>query len=596
MTASTLPMAQESLDGYLRRLAESEFWADVSDFLKSHDLQYGRQLVENCDTAEQVLGLHAGTLASIAPALAPETPRLKWRFERHHSAPVCPACISEGRPHHQSWRHSFVTCCIEHKTRLVDTCPVCWEVFRPGRGGYQSCECGFQFDRLECVPATQEELSVAALIGEQKHPTRSLLPPKLKSETPPDIGDFLFFIASEHLDTKTGKHGKSGLPRTIKESRAFLESALAVLCDWPNAFRVEVARRLASDVNASSSAPARLGRWYQRLMEFNGDEYSDFRTELTHLVKNEFDGIYFGNIEASTQDRSWMSAAHAARDIGIRAERLVDAVSSGAVPGTQHHSGMGHRHTVIHESTLDEIKRNRQRFIDKKSLREDLGISRKQCEFLISSGFLKPYPSEELPPLVDGLFERGLAGDLVAKIAKAARAIDCQTIAFKDLNLRFTTDRSGLKNVFDEIASQRLRPKSGTTNGKLADFHFASAEVDAVLAEAKRGSGWTMQEVAQLTGWKGHCISEWCRQGLLKHEAFDHAGGVGRVIEPEALARFQMQYVPLSELAKQLGTSSRSLLKRFNDRGIQTVGSFQDGPAIRGHLVPIATVWAGTTP
>ncbi|WP_415714450.1 TniQ family protein [Roseibium sp.] len=593
MTALVLPSDQESLDGYLRRLAESEFWADVHDFLNSHGLQYGRQIVENSDTAEQVLGLQAGTLIPITPSLAPANPRLKWRFERHHNAPVCPTCISMRKPHHQSWRHTFVTCCVEHETRLVDTCPMCLERFLTGRGGYQSCACGFQFDRLECEPATEEEISIAALISEQKHPTRSLLPPKLKSETPPNIGEFLFFLASARSDTKTGKHGKAGLPRTVAESRAFLRGAMAVLCDWPNAFRIEVSRRLANDENASSSAPARLGRWYQRLMEFNGDEYSDFRTELTHVVKNEFDGIYSGNIQASTQHRSWISAAQAAWDIGIRAERIVDAVSKGVVPGTQHHSGIGHRHTVIHQSTVEEIKRNRQRFIDKKSLREDLGISRKQCEFLISNGFLKPSPLEELPPLVDGVFDRGVAGDLVAKIANAATVIDCQTIAFRDLNLRFTTDTSGLQKVFDEIANLRLNAKSGTTNGKLADFHFARTEVDAVLTEARRGTGWTMQEVAQFTGWKGHCISEWCRQGLLKHEAFDHAGGVGRVIEPEALARFQMQYVPLSELAKQLGTSSRSLLKRFNDRGIQTVGSFQDGPAVRGHLVPIASVWVG---
>lgn len=592
MTASTLPNDQESLDGYLRRLAESEFWADVSDFLKSHDLQYGRQLIENSGTAEQVLGLQTGTLSSIAPSLAPDSPRLKWRFDRYHSAPVCPTCVSEGRPHHQSWRHSFVTCCVEHKTRLVDTCPMCLEMFRPGRGGYQSCECGFQFERLECEPATKEEVSIAALIGEKKHPMRSLLPPKLRSGTPPDIGEFLFFLASEHLDTKTGKHGKSAFPKTVAESRAFLESTLAVLCDWPNAFRVEVSRRLANDATASSSAPARLGRWYQRLMAFEGEGYSDFRAELTYVVKNEFDGVYAGNIETATQDRSWISAAHAARDIGIRAERIVDAVSKGAIPGTKHHSGMGHRHTVIHQSTIEEIKRNRQRFIDKKTLRENLGISRKQCDLLISVDFLKPCLPEELLPLVDGRFDRGETEDLVAKIATGTSTFDCQTIAFKDLNLRFTTDTSGLKKVFDEIANQRLRPKAGTTTGTLGDFRFSKAEVDAVLVDAKRGSGWTMQEVAQFTGWKGHCISEWCRQGLLRHETFEHAGGFGRVIEPADLARFQMEYVPLSELAKQMGTSSRSLLKRLNDRGIQTVGSFQDGSAIRGHLAHISSIWA----
>ena len=41
------PAPQESLDGFLRRLAEQEFWPDVSDFLAGLGLRYGRRMIED---------------------------------------------------------------------------------------------------------------------------------------------------------------------------------------------------------------------------------------------------------------------------------------------------------------------------------------------------------------------------------------------------------------------------------------------------------------------------------------------------------------------------------------------------------------------
>ena len=98
------------------------------------------------------------------------------------------------------------------------------------------------------------------------HPTRAGLPPALAFRTPADIGEFIYFLASGHVETITGKQGKSSLPRTIAETRDFLREAKATLSAWPDAFRSEVASRLADGSDRAPSAPARLGRWYQRLM------------------------------------------------------------------------------------------------------------------------------------------------------------------------------------------------------------------------------------------------------------------------------------------------------------------------------------------
>lgn len=74
------------------------------------------------------------------------------------------------------------------------------------------------------------------------------------------------------------------------------------------------------------------------------------------------------------------------------------------------------------------------------------------------------------------------------------------------------------------------------------------------------------------------------------HETFEHAGRVGRIIRLEDLLRFQSEYVPAATLAKQTETSSRFLMARLKEAGVELVGAFQDGPAWRGHLIPLAAL------
>ncbi|WP_298905028.1 hypothetical protein [uncultured Aliiroseovarius sp.] len=80
---------------------------------------------------------------------------------------------------------------------------------------------------------------------------------------------------------------------------------------------------------------------------------------------------------------------------------------------------------------------------------------------------------------------------------------------------------------------------------------------------------------------------------MIKHELKPHSQGVARVVYPEALAGFQVTYVQVSALAKQLNTTSRSLLRKFDEREIETVGGFQDGKATSGLLVALSDLARG---
>lgn len=589
MQVSIKPQDGESLDGFLRRLAETDFWADVADYLGQAGASYGHRMIEDLATVEKNLNVEQGLLAAISPQWKSENPIYNWRYERLHSAPVCPACISEGRPHRQAWRHVFVTACTQHDLLLVDQCPICWDPLVPGKGGYSSCACGGSLFHLERSKATETELAVSALVGGEMHPSRASLPPALAFRTPGDIGDFIFFLAASGAATRSGKHGKTTIPKTIEEARRFLATATALICDWPAAFRKDASARLQRGDRCASTAPERLGRWYQRLMRFSHPAYADFRSELAKVVSEEFDGAYVGAIDLSPElEREWVSAAEAARMIGIRSDRIVDAVANKEIDGKLYSRGFGHRHTVIHRTTVDIIRANRCRFGDLKTLRYLLGVSRKQYDLLREAGLMETVVAMDLPPLVAGSHDLEAARALVNQVAEGAIAIESETIALRDINLRFTTDRAGVLAVLRAIRDGKLRPALPSSSGNLAAFEFDRAAVEAVLHETLRGPGFTVQEIGRMTGWKDQCIAHWCDLGLLGHETFQHAGRVGRVIRSEDLIRFQAEYVPAATLAKQTKTTARSVMARLKEARVEPIGAFRDGPAWRGHLVRLA--------
>ncbi|WP_371158471.1 hypothetical protein [Jannaschia sp. 2305UL9-9] len=360
-------------------------------------------MIEDLATVKKNLNVEQGLPAAISPRWRAEGPVLNRRFERLHSAPVCPACINEGRPHRQSWRHVFVTACTEHDLLLVDQCPICWNSLMPGKGGYGACACGGSLLHLERNKATNAELAISALAGGEMHPSRSSLPPALAFRTPGDIGEFIFFLAASGAATRSGKHGKTTIPKTIEEARRFLATATDLICDWPGAFRKDSSARLQRGERCASTAPERLGRWYQRLMRFSHPAYNDIRSGLAKVVGEEFDGAYVGAIDLSPElERVWVSAAEAARMIGIRPDRIVDAVANKQIDGKLYSRGFGYRHTVIHRTTVDTVLANRCRFGDLKALRDLLGVSRKQYDLLREAEFMETVVAIDLPPLVDG--------------------------------------------------------------------------------------------------------------------------------------------------------------------------------------------------
>ncbi len=413
------------------------------------------------------------------------------------------------------------------------------------------------------------------------------MPDTLVNELPVNAGRFVHFLASGFQQNRTGKEGKTATPKTVSETLELLKPVAPLLEKWPRGFKDHVEERLAAGDQKLNSAPARLGNWYQRLMSFKEPAYQPYKDCVADVIAQNFDGTYSGILSAS-QPRQWLTAKEAASKIGVSSQRLVEAVSSGQVLGKMANSGLGHRHTVVSVFETEEIKTNRSLFRDGKFVRDRLGVSRGQFELLKGAGVIREVLKKERPPLVDGGFDVSAIDASVEFIRNSAHERDGDTIAFKDLSLRRTTDRAALARLFKGVFAGEIKAVAAETGLVLAEFRLLEADVMRELRSGRHSLDWTAHDVAKITGWKPQCVTHWCRLGLLEARSVPHGRGVGFLISPASLAKFQGEFVPVSTLAKSRGSSSRKLLSEFADRGIGTCGAEIEDGTSRGHLLRLS--------
>ncbi len=113
-------------------------------------------------------------------------------------AQVCPCCIEDGQPVHDSWLLAYLPVCVKHGVALIDTCPACRRAIANDRFSVGRCHhCGQHFNRTEARPVTQAALDMARSLA--KH--RGLLLGPGARQVELDLNDcgYLFLLAAAAL-------------------------------------------------------------------------------------------------------------------------------------------------------------------------------------------------------------------------------------------------------------------------------------------------------------------------------------------------------------------------------------------------------------
>jgi len=261
--------------------------------------------------------------------------------------------------------------------------------------------------------------------------------------------------------------------------------------------------------------------------------------------------------------------------------------------GSQGRSGTGHLHTIVKMQDVEEVRELRARSATKEKVRDVLRVSRKQFELMEEAIFFGEGYRMPTHPCVDGDFDLEYIRDAVDRIrhgGRGERAEAGSVLAFREINLRRTTDRTALLKIYRHIANHELRPLEFPQDGSLGDALFSNAEIARLLREHGSARAWTAGDVAEFSGWKPECVTGWCEQGLLratrgKRGSFD----VWQITE-DALSCFRREFQVVSDMAKEGKTTSRKLLASFAERGVASVGSQPAGKSSRGHLIRTADI------
>ena len=587
------PEADESLLGFMKRSAAELSFIDVADYFQVMGFNYGRPMVEDLPGLSNALGLEVGELEGMLPSADPDDPALSWSYHRMQRDPVCPICLREGKPRRKEWRHSLVSTCAEHECRLIDECGGCGQALSLTWGSNTGCHCGTSFAAQPIVPASEIEIAVARLVGGM--PTK-MAGIEFTAREDRDAVKTLWFLASSMKTARTGKTGKSQIPKTVQEVVEFLWPVEEILTVWPHAFDHHVIDRWNDPEAEGMTAAQRLGPWYRALLAQRGVLAEALLAECLQVVAHTCGDAYkLGRVDGESQ---WMSAAEAGRSLGIRADRLVEAVRSGALVGRQSTSGTAHRHTVVRAADVAAIGRERNRFIGKSEARAFLGLSKKQFDLVQESGAIPLMADARWQSLVDGSIDRKALQATVDAIrapvtVRRPQGANVAMVAFRDLNLKRTTDRTALLDVFRKVFAGEIRPVGFGGEAQLADAMFDAEEVAGHLKQGGAARSWTANDVSQITGWKPETVAHWCEQGLLLAERGTRGSLPVWQINERDLADFQARYSVVADIARDAGTSPRHLMKLLSEAGIRTHGAKAVGSTSRGHLVRTSELLLG---
>lgn len=160
----------EGLGSFLFRLAELNGWKGVAELFDACGIEGAPsgllqiELIGEGRAANLLAAVGLGideidqtVMSRLGPTANSDViwsgKRIKIARLRRRLAPVCPECLAESPYYRRRWWHIAVTGCGKHGAALVDRCPSCRKMLRPGRRRIAQCNCGFDFTRIRAAVA-----------------------------------------------------------------------------------------------------------------------------------------------------------------------------------------------------------------------------------------------------------------------------------------------------------------------------------------------------------------------------------------------------------------------------------------------------------
>ena len=582
------PHPDESGLGYYRRLASQ------------NALSGWKELARMCEVSVVKTGLlarpeHVSAALALEPAWSQQASSQDemargWRGLRRTGADaVCPHCLAESAHMRVSWEHVFMVACPHHKVLLSDTCSGCGDRLSSTREQVERWSCGHDLRSTNAPPATDAQLWVAALLESGGASSQNWAPQV--QGAPLDLVSALVRTLCLLSDPEAPppKSNSAG-PRTVRESVEFLRPLDGLLADWPKGFEAHVSARIAVGRPEARTLNSLLGKWYHELRALSECEpLLPFLEAVGRVAAVEFDGV-LGLDSAGqtlTKNATHLLVTPAAKLLGINRATLEKFVKSGQLEHRRKKFGTQGSVYELPVAELHAVVAARKLWMVEEEACEKLGVTSALLERLVDAELLVGDSQWRSDVRKGGQFERASVAKLIT-LLRSHRAVGAgfegRRIPLRELNARRTGDKKAIIAALRAIATGEIRPLGASPT--VGGLEFPLDQVSRHFSRPVVDAGLSVQGLSKVTGWKWESIAHWIGGGLL--EAHEHVvrGQSCRVVMPDQLLAFCRAYIPLSDLAKELGTRSSVMSERLH--GIEVIGSqLLPGGQRRGGLVRI---------
>lgn len=472
---------------------------------------------------------------------------------------VCPTCLAKSACLNHAWSHSLVSACPEHESALIDTCPSCCETLSPTRFDLATCDCGYALTEAAAKRATPFEIWVSARLAGDMRSIDGL--PEIGS--PADYKGLarLLFSLAMRLDPRAkGKPAKVSRPHDLGHTQALLASIWPLFAQWPHGFNAHVRARLAAGNRKSFSPSGRLGGWYTTLLALTAKAgaFGPVWVSFSDAMIEHFDGNLRGQqllTPSPGRLRRYLSMKEAAQLIGVTQPFLLAAIEKGSVQGHVTIRGVAYTQAMMVRDEADRIKAARAEWTSEPHASDIFGVPVSVIRGLCKAGVIEAKPDWQTDILRASPIRTASLGTLVRKLAGLTEnRRENDILTFAQLTAKRTTDVSALTKLYKAIEAGEVRPVAYDVEHSLGGFIFAASEIRAYVGSAALAEGMTLAQLEKAAGWKYDAISNWCTEGFLEVSEVILHGRAARLITNTALAAFRRDWIPISDLAKSLGT------------------------------------------
>lgn len=560
------PIEHESSLGYYRRLAAHNALWHWKELAKMAEVSPSRSgLLGQPHYMASALGLD---LQWTVTAAQQEQAARAWRsLHRNQHDAVCPKCLEESVHLHGYWEHGYAVACHKHGVELIDRCEACGELLSTTREKLELCQCGHDLRTHTCKSATPAQRWLAQQLAHAEGSGSFDAAPEISGVEVTTLSKLVRTLCLLHDPKAAHPPRNAATPNTVSEAIEFLRPLDLLLQDWPRGFEAHVKDRIAAGTPEARTLNSLLGRWYLQLKALTATgPLRPFLDAVLRVAAVEFDGVV--GLDTSDASASQGITHVLLKDVtqrtGVSRDGLMKLIHQNLL--TYRTKRFGTR-GLVYEVPVSEVERlqtSRAQWMGQSEACQLLGVHTSVFEHMAAAQLLLTDKHWRDDPFKSGPVHRASLQGLVDKMLglEVQAAKGEELIALSELTTRRMGDKAAIQSAMKAIYSGDVRP--GAPAKQVGKLQFRLADVKQYFGTPMLEHGLAVNQLSKKTGWKWESISHWIEQGLLESETISLRGQPCRVVTPDHLLRFTQQFIPLADLARNVGSKSSVLMDQLD--------------------------------